>query len=256
VAGDADDEAEAPGEEPDPALLGDLNQLRRAARARRHGYWFPLVLFGLLICASVPFYLPSGPLSGPAARSVSAPGSPLLGGGIAAVVATSPYLWVYWLCALLGGLLLTLAWYRHHGRRSGLETSARGYLITAGVLLALAFLLPALTTLPALHWLAVLWPGDLVLRGAFPLLIIAVGLWALVRAERSVSLALITAAYTAAALLANLYNVENLLFRLGWSPGLGDYSLAGLAGLLLAALVLLATGAGAFVAQHRQRRAA
>ena len=61
--------------------------------------------------------------------------------------------------------------------------------------------------------------GDVWIRGTLAFLIIAVGLWVLARAERSPGLAVITLAYTAAALLASLYNVENILFRLGWNPG-------------------------------------
>ncbi len=38
-------------------LLGEMEALRRRARVTRHGYWFPLVLFGVLTCASVPFYI-------------------------------------------------------------------------------------------------------------------------------------------------------------------------------------------------------
>src|ERR1700735_4692245 len=38
-------------------LLGEMAALRRRARAARHAYWFPLVLFGLLTCASAPFYI-------------------------------------------------------------------------------------------------------------------------------------------------------------------------------------------------------
>ena len=54
-------------EESDPArdeasLLAEMKALRRRARTERHAYWFPLVLFGLLTCASVPFYvLPAEP---------------------------------------------------------------------------------------------------------------------------------------------------------------------------------------------------
>jgi len=59
-----------------------------------------------------------------------------------------------------------------------------------------------------------------------------------------------------AALLASLYNVENLLFRLGWKPGPGDWDLTSLPNVLLPALVLLAAGAGAFAVQQRHRAAA
>ena len=52
-------------EESDPArdeaaLLAEMKALRRRARTARHAYWFPLVLFGLLTCASVPFYVLPG----------------------------------------------------------------------------------------------------------------------------------------------------------------------------------------------------
>ena len=83
----------------------------------------------------------------------------------------------------------------------------------------------------------------------------AVGLWALAWAERSGALAVIAAVYTATALLASLYNVENLLFRLGWNPAPGDWDLT-LPNVLLPALVLLAAGAGAFAVQRRHRTAA
>jgi hypothetical protein len=38
-------------------ILADLGRLRRQARAARHAYWFPLVLFGALIAASSPFFV-------------------------------------------------------------------------------------------------------------------------------------------------------------------------------------------------------
>ena len=84
----------------------------------------------------------------------------------------------------------------------------------------------------------------------------AVGLWALAWAERSGALAVIAAVYTSTALLASLYNVENLLFRLCWNPAPGDWDLTSLPNVLLPALVLLAAGAGAFAMQRRHRTAA
>ena len=90
-------------------------------------------------------------------------------------------------------------------------------------------------------------------RGTFPFVIIAVGLWALAWAERSRALAVIAAVYTATALLSSLYDLENVLFGLGWNPSGGDWSLTSLPNVLLPALVLLAAGAGAFAAQHRRQ---
>src|SRR6202035_5886426 len=105
---------------------------------------------------------------------------------------------------------------------------------------------------PFLGWL---WPGDLWIRGTFAFLIIAAGLWILAWAERSVTLVITAAVYTGAAVLVSLYNVENILFRWGWNPGNGDWSLTVLPGVLLPAVVLLAAGLAAFVAQRRIRPA-
>jgi hypothetical protein len=57
------------------------------------------------------------------------------------------------------------------------------------------------------RYLGYYWPGDLVVRGTFPFVIIAVGLWVLAWAERSRALAAIAAVYTATALLSSLYNM-------------------------------------------------
>ncbi|HEY6499874.1 MAG TPA: hypothetical protein VIZ20_10640 [Streptosporangiaceae bacterium] len=240
-------------------LLGEMRVLRQRARTARHAYWFPLVLFGLLIGASAPFYLQLY-LSPGRATGAAGPGPqlPVLGGAFSGS-AVQHYLGYYWLVALLGGLLLTLLWYRRNARRVGLQTPARGYVITVAVLTALALVVPLLSQARSpnwLHHLQVLWPGDLVVRGTFPFVIIAAGLWALAWAERSRALVAIAAVYSAAALLASLYNVENLLFRLGWNPGPGDWDLTSLPNVLLPALVLLAAGAGAFAVQRRQRAAA
>jgi hypothetical protein len=102
-------------------------------------------------------------------------------------------------------------------------------------------------------WL--LWPLD---RGYAATLIVAVGLIALARVERSPVLTGIAAGYTAAALLANLYNVENLLFRLGWDPWIAHPDQARftpLPNLLLPGLVLLLAGAATGLAAlvHRRR---
>lgn len=211
-----------------PGLVGQMKTLRRQARAARQAYWFPLVVFGLLTAASVPFYLqppfsqsPAG--AGPSAPGGTVPGPPLpfLGGSPGLL---DSYLGYYWLAALLGGLLVTQLWYRWHARRVGLQTPARGYLITTAVLTALALAIPPLSLLRSPHWLRflhrlqLLWPGDLVIRGTFPFVIIAVGLLVLAWAERSRMLAVTGVAYLGAALLASLYDVGNLTTRLGWTP--------------------------------------
>jgi hypothetical protein len=265
----AEDQAGMPGNEagPGPAspsdLLGEMTALRRQARAARHGYWFPLLLFGLLACLSVPFYLQpavaaagGGPGAMVSANGAAGPPLPFLGGSSPLV---SGYLGYYWIAALLGGLLLTLLWYWRHARRIGLQTPSRGYLVTTAIIVGLAIVIPPLSqvssphSLRFLHRLQVLWPGDLVVRGTFPFLIIAVGLLVLSWAERSRALAVTAVVYTGASLLASLYDVSNLTGRLGWNLPAGAQSLPNV---LLPGLVLLIAGAGAFAMQRRRRATA
>jgi hypothetical protein len=161
----------------------------------------------------------------------------------------------YWAAALVGGYLLTLLWYRWRAGRAGVRTPARGYLITGVVLTVMVLAIPPLTRV--VPRLGVLWYplADVWIRGTLAFLIIAVGLWVLARAERSRALAVIALVYTGAALLASLYNVENILFRLGWNPGPSafDWQLTVLPDILLPAVVLLVAGLGALIAQHRHK---
>jgi hypothetical protein len=244
----ASSDASLPPEE----LLSDLARLRRDARATRHAYWFPLILFGLLTCASVPFYVSGPPVgAGVAVLRMSAP-IPLLGGALGG---RGLLLSWYWALALVAGFLLTWAWYRRHQRRVGIRTPARAFAVTGIVLAALAFLGPLLAADLPFGYGPVLPVADLWIRGTSAFLIAAAGLWVLAWAERSLALALITLAYTVAALLASLYDVQNLLYRLGWNPGYGGARLAELPNVLLPAVVLLAGGAAAFFLRPKPARA-
>lgn len=235
------------------ALLRDLRADRRRARLARHGYWFPLVLFGVLTCASVPFYILPQPSSGSFSAGplqsayLGGLGGLLVQGGLA----------YYWLAALLAGVAVTFAWYRWHGRHVGLRTPTWGYLVTGLTLTALALVIPILEEkVQAFHGLWVLMPGDLLIRGTFPFVIIAIGLCVLAWAERSLALSAIAGVYLAIALLATLYDIENILFRLGWNPSPSQWQLTGLPNVLLPALVLLISGAGAWAVQRRRREPA
>jgi hypothetical protein len=244
-------------------LLAEMKTLRRQARAARHAYWFPLMLFGLLACASIPFYIQpkfrqDPPGSGVFIRAGAVRGLslPFLGGFSGLV---QNYLADYWIAALLVGLLATQLWYWWHARRVGLATRARGYLVVTAVLTVAAIVIPPLSAVSSPHGLRflqrlhALWPGDLVFRGTFPFLIIAVGLLALAWSERSRALALTAVIYTGAALLASLYDVANLTARIGWNPLPADDALPNV---LLPAAVLLVAGAGSFAAARRHRTAA
>ena len=53
-------------------------------------------------------------------------------------------------------------------------------------------------------------PGDLVVRGLLPLIVVAVGFAALAGAQRSVEFGVFAAGFFAVALVANLYDMANL----------------------------------------------
>jgi hypothetical protein len=242
---------------PPEELLSDLARLRRQARSARHAYWFPLVLFGLLTCASIPFYVSDVTQAGAGVAVLRASAPPTLLGGEQAGRDGLFLAW-YWALALVAGYLLTWAWYRRHQRRVGLRTPARAVTITGIVLAALAFLGPLLVADLSFPYGPIGLPvGDLWVRGTFAFLIAAAGLWMLAWAERSRALGVIALVYTGAALLASLYNVENLLYPLGWNSGDGIASarLAMLPNVLLPAFVLLVAGTGAFFLRPRPGRA-
>jgi hypothetical protein len=255
-AGGSRDRSTPAGAQAGPGpLLADLTQMRHQARAARHAYWFPLVLFGLLTCGAAPLYVaahaPPGDLSAHAVGSW-----PILLSGLPSGAGTF-YIGWYWAVALVGGCLLTLLWYRRHAGRAGVWTPARGYLITGVALTVLALAIPPLTLW--LHRLSWVWLplGDVWIRGTLAFLIIAAGLWVLARAERSRALAVIALVYTGAALLSSLYNVENIVFRLGWNPrGTFAWQLTALPNVLLPAVILLVAGGAAFLVQRTRRRAA
>ncbi len=232
------------GGEPE-RLLRELARLRRRTRSARHAYWLPLVLYGLLICAAAPLYVQRQDPRGTGVYSTPGPQIQLAGlGGYA-----DGYIAAYWLFALVAGFWLTAWWYRRRGRRAGLLTSSRGF-VAAGV--AVTAVLILLSVVPA----AVrLWPGDLVIRGTFPLIVIGIGLFALAWTERSWVLSVTAALFTAAVLVASLYDVENVLFRLGWNPGPAQLGLTALPNVLLPALILLVAGLAAFPAQRPRRLA-
>jgi hypothetical protein len=256
AGGSADGGAgETGGEESDagkagPAeLLGQVRAIRRSTRLARHAYWFPLVLFGLLTCGSVPFYLRQFPVSGQATyfrlSGLVFLRSGYLGGyGLFEIVHGAAY---YWLGAMLIGIVATVIWYRWRGNRVGLRTPARSYLITGLALVALALLIPVVSGGGSASSLT--WPFDYVISDLFPLVLIGLGLCVLAWAERSTGLAAIATVYLALAIVVNLYILSNVLARLHryLSP-----AAAALPKVLLPALVLLLSGAGAWLMQRRQ----
>ena len=232
-------------------MLAQMRALRRQASSISRAYWLPLLLFGMLICGSMPFYVEPRMVRGVAVYTSAGWQSPYFGGG---GLTGSAWLSVYWFIALQAGIAASALWYRWRGYRVGLRTPARGLVVAGVVLIELAILASIIggRTGYAL-------PGDLTIRGTVPLVLIAVPLWVLAWAERSTALAVIVACYTGLALLASLYDVENIFFRLGWNPSSFGWRLAGLPNVALPALLLLLAGAGAWLAPRlrwRSRRPA
>ncbi|MEN3357928.1 MAG: hypothetical protein V7637_1910 [Mycobacteriales bacterium] len=215
-------------------LLEEMTALRRRARADRHGFWFPLVLFGVLMLAAAPLYIAHEV----PAESVAAGGDVADSRNLYAFQLNLVRAGRYWLAALIIGGLLTVWWYRRRGRRIGPQSAGAVAVVTAALAVAAA----AIVGITGLRWIIV-WPFD---RGYSVTLVIAVGLIGLALVERSAGLTVITVLYTGAAVLANTYNVENVLFDLGWDPFIAHPDQARftpLPNLLLPALVLLLAGA-------------
>ena len=118
---------------------------------------------------------------------------------------------VYWLVALPLGYLATAAYFRRRARRTGVA-SRPGPLVLTGVLLLAMFVVVSLQ-----GYVGIL-PGDLVVRGLGPLLTVAVGLTVLAVADRSPALAVVAPGFLGGiTLLVNLYDLVNVLYRLGWT---------------------------------------
>ena len=255
--GDGDRGAPGPGQ-----LLQEVNALRGRTSAAARGYWIPLLLFGAVICGSLPFYqrlkqaqpISTGPPASGPCRAITpnrpchvtaGAGHVTVGVGHVTVVTALGY---YWQIAIPAVVLLTVLWYRWRGNRVGLRTPARGFLITGMILGELVLLLSLLLATQSGQ------PNSLtrILHHEGALVIIAAVLWVLAWAERSKALAIIVAVYLAVALPVSHYTGGGLA---GGNTGAADLNLTALRVLgLLPALTLLAAGSGVLLSQRLQLR--
>jgi hypothetical protein len=248
VEGNGDQESRSPAQ-----LIEEVQALRSQASAAAHGFWLPLVVFGALICGSLPLYRrvsavaprPGLPPPGPCASLGNHPCHGIVAFHVTVVTA----LGFYWQLSLPAGVLLIVLWYRWRGNRVGLRTPSRGFLIAGLVLAEMVLLVPILISqsispavIGALH--------DS--HQAGPLVIIAALLWVLARAERSVALAITTGCYLAAALVVSQFTNGGLA---GGTTGAADVTMSQLRLLgLLPALILLGAGLAAWLAQRLRMR--
>jgi hypothetical protein len=236
---------------PAPAqVLDEMRLIRERTSAVAHAYWLPLLLFGLAICGSVPFYerLQQSQLHPARLPAACAPGQPChIDVGAHYRIAITALGW-YWQIAIPVAVVLTVLWYRWRAARVGLRTPARGFLITGLVLGELVLLVSLLITV------ALGRPDSLVsdFRHIGTVLVITAVLWVLAWAERSRALASIVAVVLVVALPVSIATGGGIA---GGSTGAADLSLTSLRLLGLApALILLVGGAGAWLRQRAALR--
>ena len=216
----SEDRPTAPGGEPTTSHAGWPPS--PALAARRPGYWFPLLMFGLLIALSVLVsQLAQPPPAATAGFALlvrvtnwSATQVTYLGSGPDAL-GGFPMGW-YWTAALVATFALTAIWYRWRDRHAGSRTPVRAFLVTGLALTALAAALPLL--IPAAPALAG-WLGGLWTAGTYALVIIAVGLCLLARAERSRALLIVALVYSVPVALVVLASAQ--FAALGYLPPAG-----------------------------------
>lgn len=209
-------------ESPDPGLLEEVRSLRRRARNARRAYWFPLVTFGVLTLLATPLYSPASPSTAPS-------GPQSIGVFASGMLAHPNQIAQYWLVALPVGYLVTLWYYQFRSVYTGVM-SRIGPFIWSGLGLVLAA-----TAGYFLYLLPTTYHGTLAL------IVLAGGLHVLAWLERSWLLEVFAVFFTAIALLANFYDLENVI-SLGWySNTLPNILIPGLV-LTLAGILFRATG--------------
>jgi hypothetical protein len=271
---------------PPHELLDEMDRLRTRTRADRHAYVPPLLLFGVLVLLS-PLSFACGPSRyGFFGISFGRPNEiywlfAVLGGFLATA---GWYLYrgnrqgvktpirSYLAIGLIGILALAVGLpvvnsFAYRMSRSPYSDPSFTLPIMLGATAALAALLwflPKLDSRPArcaaiagamtlgFIALAMLDVYFAPVRPYAPLIIIALGLIGLAWLERSRLLGVISAVFTSAALLANLYNMENVFYHLGiFARYEGERTMA-FTNLLLPGTILIVGGA---VAWFRERGA-
>lgn len=236
-------------------LLVSVDHARGRTRRDRHGFWFPLVAFGLLTLLSTPLYW-QYPIS---LRHLAKGSVTYSGGGISFPGnGPDPYFWTnglgrwvtyYWTAALILGYIVTVLFYRRRAARVGI--SQRVWPTVVIGVGALAFVLWANDILRPTSR-GILMSGDLWGRGTVSLLILSLGLLTLAISERSAWYEIYSLGFIGLALLSSLYNVSNLFDRFGIG-GPFDGNAQELPNLLLPAAYLLLGGLVCWAIQRHTR---
>ena len=139
---------------------------------------------------------------------------------------------IYWLIALPLAYLFCGLWYWRRARRRGVATSPVAFIATGLILLGLLVLFsPGIDSFQSIPVIGNL-DGE---HGLGALLTVALALFVLSYRERSRALASFSALFLIAAILANFYTLQNVLYRLGLNP---SSRLSPTVGVFFAGLVL------------------
>lgn len=194
-------------------VLDDLVQLREAVRADRHAFWFPLLVFGLLVAAAAPLYAVVAPINSICVESCSSgilgdhrlPWLYALGGGV---------LGLYWVFAFAAGSASTAVWYSWYGLMTGVRSRVADSVLAwfLGIVLLLA--------LPTIAFGLGYQLRYMTERHLAAPLILGVGLLALAWMERSRLLFIVVALYTAWMFWAVFFGGAQTLMREAYAWGL------------------------------------
>jgi hypothetical protein len=189
-----------------------------------------MLTFGLLTLAAAPLFwttIPRCPKGGTACLFVQNRGllgNPFVHGSIDSGIGR--WISVYWLVAVPLGYFVTVLYYRHRARQTGVAGR-----IWPAVVVGLAVLVLMAGSF-ATRGMVLGVPVPVFLlegRGLEPLLVIGIGLAVLARLEHRRGLAAFAVVFLALALLANLYDMENEVYRLGWNLPVGAMRLPNVA---------------------------
>lgn len=226
--------------------LGHARALRRRVRVESLPSWFPLLVFGLVVCGAVPFYVAAVLATSPGGVSFVDGGLTFFGG-----VQPAWYVSVYWLVSIPAAYALAALFFRRRANKVGVGDrsvpfTAVGLALFGGLLLLYS---PFGLDGPW-SWT----PGNLLVRGLLPLLAISLALGSLAVIARSFVLGVFAAGFVGLTLMANLYNMENLVFRLGWTPSSDlQWGFSGYVGLAACGITLLAAGGVSFLRSRLAR---
>jgi hypothetical protein len=183
-------------------IWDETRRVRDEARLLRRGGWFPVLLFGAAELGSSPFYRVV--LCGP--RLVNCSGrtiqQPVVGPVLISPIA-GPGRWVslYWVIASACVFGITVAYYKHRGRITGIRGKTWPMVDTGAMLLAFVLMIG--------NWIDG-WPFAVGTFGTEPLLIVGLSLLVLARTERSETLAVIALVYVGIVVVSLFYNYANL----------------------------------------------